>query len=1076
MTGSRRIGWALLCKLILSGMAIALPAAMLCSVPARVNGSAGGQTDAYYGAGMRIQSSLPGSINSTYTDYAGDFIMTASLPEVSTATAPTDGDWLSQAMWESASQGQKGYILKTRENRLIREIEPVWVQGLYETPNTDQPYVGDYNVAFADAIQLTGGGYAAVGYGSSSSVYYSVYENQPVWLADMQGGTRYRIIHRQHEATGSRSDALVVRMDNSGLIRKVAAREANESEAFRSAAPSVDGGFVAAGYSKPRNASGNGLLVKYNWEGTSEWESRLTGGGSFNAVAAANGGGYIVAGHTEEAPGSTVDITSSLEPGKVFRIPSGGYLARFDSSGRVLWLTHVSGTSRMNAVTLSPGGESYVGAGTGAEQLIMVKLDDFGELLASSAVASGAGDEMISVIPAQEGGYWFGSIVRESLAIGDPAVAQYGQSQGGGDWLVIRTDGELSARVLYYAGGSGREQAAGRMLSLTGTGFVIAGSSSSSDGDMSVLKPAYNGRDNAAALTVTFDRDGDLVIDSRDYYPNDISRVYPVGEDALHINYEQPASVTLDTYVARSDLYGLNALDMVAVRASPLSDPVVYTSPASALDNLVRLGHQLEFSRKELTAAQSEEVTSLLPAPNYRLADAIELHVSLSGNRVSYLGTSTGITMPLQGLTRPEAAKLYYYDEAGRKLVEVTSARFSGEEVFFLADYLSVYVVGVLDSADVGGDLAKVEETMQRINSLPSEIRLSDKETIASARAAYNSLSTELQTMVPAAVLRKLTEAEAAYSWLQFGASVSAGQQTTGGGGIYSFTEQPELPSGMYLLNTIQILTFQGSSGVATNSYTSVSMTFDSTRVPAGYTVDLYYYDDRLSKWIAAGGKLEGDTVTGNIPYFKRFGVFAVVAPQPSADNLKVVLQHVPLKDTTGHWAEANINELIARSVVQGYSDGTFWPDYSISRAEFVAILVRALKITGQGNGGEFVYTDMNEDHWAVTYIRLAAASGLIVGYDDGSFRPDQPVSRSEMAVLLTRALHLEQDGDAAQPQFADGALIEQWALEPVRLAAQAGLLESAPGSLFRPRDNATRAEAATVVLRAMKQSGGDGQ
>jgi hypothetical protein len=187
------------------------------------------------------------------------------------------------------------------------------------------------------------------------------------------------------------------------------------------------------------------------------------------------------------------------------------------------------------------------------------------------------------------------------------------------------------------------------------------------------------------------------------------------------------------------------------------------------------------------------------------------------------------------------------------------------------------------------------------------------------------------------------------------------------------------------------------------------------------------------------------------------FSTFAVITFLPGlATNLT---------DISGHWAEADIADLVARGAVAGYPDGTFQPDNNITRAEFVTILVRALGL--EATTGT-VFADTAE-HWAKGFISTAAASGIVTGYDASTFGPDDFVTREQMAAMVVRAAKFELK--PSEVTFADSAQISPWALDAVAAAVRQGIIKGYPDNTFGPNGNATRAEAATAIARVLASS-----
>lgn len=169
------------------------------------------------------------------------------------------------------------------------------------------------------------------------------------------------------------------------------------------------------------------------------------------------------------------------------------------------------------------------------------------------------------------------------------------------------------------------------------------------------------------------------------------------------------------------------------------------------------------------------------------------------------------------------------------------------------------------------------------------------------------------------------------------------------------------------------------------------------------------------------------------------------------------------LNDIADHWAKGNIEELVVLGAISGYPDGSFAPDKGISRAEFAVVLVKAFKLeAAEGK----VFNDTAE-HWAKDAIAAANANGIISGYDDTTFGPDDIITREQMAVMIVKAAKLE--AGTGEVQFADLSQVSEWASGAVAAACQNQLISGYPDNTFRPDKGASRAEAVTVILKALK-------
>ena len=195
------------------------------------------------------------------------------------------------------------------------------------------------------------------------------------------------------------------------------------------------------------------------------------------------------------------------------------------------------------------------------------------------------------------------------------------------------------------------------------------------------------------------------------------------------------------------------------------------------------------------------------------------------------------------------------------------------------------------------------------------------------------------------------------------------------------------------------------------------------------------------------------------------FNVFitAVIIFTMIFSSISAVVADNLLSDIKGHWAQDTIEDLVNRRIIEGYPDGTFRPNNNITRAEFTSLLVRAFDLkSGLGK----VFSD-TADHWARDYIKTANYHGLVNGYSDTLFGPDDPVTREQIAAMVVNATKAGSVNESET--FTDSAQISAWAKEPVAKAAAAGLITGYPDGSFKPKANATRAEAAVILDRSMK-------
>ena len=174
--------------------------------------------------------------------------------------------------------------------------------------------------------------------------------------------------------------------------------------------------------------------------------------------------------------------------------------------------------------------------------------------------------------------------------------------------------------------------------------------------------------------------------------------------------------------------------------------------------------------------------------------------------------------------------------------------------------------------------------------------------------------------------------------------------------------------------------------------------------------------------------------------------------------------------DVEGHWASEAILELAAAGVITGYPDGTFKPSRSLTRAEFVTLLVHALKLEMQQ---EPIFTDA-ANHWASEAISIAQEYGLIKGYNANTFGPDDRITREQMAAVIARMYMGDKPASSEElPALAyeDAADISAWAADAVHWVTGQQIMIGNHQRQFRPKAFTSRAEAAVVLAKLRAKS-----
>jgi hypothetical protein len=171
-------------------------------------------------------------------------------------------------------------------------------------------------------------------------------------------------------------------------------------------------------------------------------------------------------------------------------------------------------------------------------------------------------------------------------------------------------------------------------------------------------------------------------------------------------------------------------------------------------------------------------------------------------------------------------------------------------------------------------------------------------------------------------------------------------------------------------------------------------------------------------------------------------------------------------------WARPYIKALAERGVLSGYEDGTFRPNQVVTRAEFAAQLQKAFdqKVVVPGQK----YKDIPDQFWASSAIQETTRSGFLRGYPENDFRPDQKISKVEALVSLTNGLGLTARGTPNQVlKYQDAKAIPKYATNIMAVATEYGLVVNYPNrQILNPNKPLTRSEAAALTYQGMVQAG----
>ncbi|AGY57335.1 S-layer homology domain-containing protein [Gloeobacter kilaueensis] len=176
--------------------------------------------------------------------------------------------------------------------------------------------------------------------------------------------------------------------------------------------------------------------------------------------------------------------------------------------------------------------------------------------------------------------------------------------------------------------------------------------------------------------------------------------------------------------------------------------------------------------------------------------------------------------------------------------------------------------------------------------------------------------------------------------------------------------------------------------------------------------------------------------------------------------------------DVSGYWAEPYVSGLADRNFIGGFPDGTFRPSAPITRAQFAAIAAKAFNL--QGSGGNANFNDVTRNYWAANAIAAVSDNGLVTGFPDGTFRPEERITRAQALVILTKALGNRYKGSSqALDKYNDVQAVPDWARTSIEKAADAGIIANFPDpAVIAPNKLASRGEVAALMYQTLARSG----
>lgn len=243
----------------------------------------------------------------------------------------------------------------------------------------------------------------------------------------------------------------------------------------------------------------------------------------------------------------------------------------------------------------------------------------------------------------------------------------------------------------------------------------------------------------------------------------------------------------------------------------------------------------------------------------------------------------------------------------------------------------------------------------------------------------------------------------------------------------------------------------KGISGKAYNSEEILKADFEKL------CLDAYRAENRVNAPVGGGGSGGGGNKTGTGQRPTGYN------PSADAEYSDVTAKFTDISEVL--WAKEAIEALYSEGIISGRGNKLFAPDDFVTRAEFTKMLVMSTQVLS--NTAKCSFNDAKEQDWFYEYVASAYENGFVEGDGDNKFNPDAHISREDIATMLYRAVRakgntLEKVSEYVQ--FDDYDLISDYAQEAIKELKSAGIINGMEDNTFKPKSNATRAQAAVML------------
>lgn len=276
-------------------------------------------------------------------------------------------------------------------------------------------------------------------------------------------------------------------------------------------------------------------------------------------------------------------------------------------------------------------------------------------------------------------------------------------------------------------------------------------------------------------------------------------------------------------------------------------------------------------------------------------------------------------------------------------------------------------------------------------------------------------------------------------------------------GDIYDFSISKTNVAGetteIGMFNKPILLTLKVDSG----NYSNNDVDFDK--------LSIFRFDEEKSEWVPEGGRYDPKIKSISV-YRNHLSKYAVFEYHKTFDDIQ----------SGWSWAKKEIEALASKVIIKGADENNFNPAGKITRAQFATLLGRALQLEEEAYDSN-VFTDLKDNQYYTGYVLAMKKLGLITGYNDGTFRAQDEISREQMATMIMRTYEYvtgtkvtDVDG-FNNTYFTDSNKISSWASNYVKAAKALGIINGVGNNLFAPKDIANRAQAAKMIYQMLTNS-----